>query len=672
MRPSATNFLPKGVSVTGAVGAGIGGAVAGYGEYKEKKEEYAEMNFAGAGGETGKELSAVSSGVGKGAAVTAGALLGASLGSVIPVFGTIVGGIVGGMVGGAVADMADKYLSPVADSIADSVVGASSEEKAKAAVIEKEAERSKQINSESAQKKEAYQRDYQSQLQSTGMGSKEAMEVASQAANKQYDVGGGKTMTLQSAENVVARGEKKPVYSKEDMDAEREKIADAKKKLEQNPNSFFASSAGSAANAEGGRELEAAQAKLKSMEDANYAAPGVSKASFEAAQNTVKQADEDKKKGVEASINKTGSMNLFDKMTDSGVGASKEAMQKAQDLYAGKTTDTRAGGEGSSRSYGDLIATEKDTSKTEEQRTEAKIQRTQIEQQAGKLVDKEKTTVDREKGIQAAGKKYGLTGQAAEARYDKDAQTSGANQATKSDMASRFVQSQKAWSDKQNIAQELKNQRSQADGGKNADGTDTDKVKELKEKDKYLARGGQLDAEGNMPGQADAKKKNLAELKNAAEKDGATDEDKEKFKKAKTAEDARPKGVAEYVSANTEALKKLTEVLQGTGDQAPGAAATPITPASTTGLPPAPAGSTDTGSPTDLSGALDKLSKDIAAALVTALGNSQSSGGKLEVTINTPAASEVLEVDDRDAALNAIESRLASLEGVKQPPKNTA
>lgn len=125
--------------------------------------------------------------------------------------------------------------------------------------------------------------------------------------------------------------------------------------------------------------------------------------------------------------------------------------------------------------------------------------------------------------------------------------------------------------------------------------------------------------------------------------------------------------MAEYVSANTEALKKLTEVLQGTGDQAPGAAATPITPASTTGLPPAPAGSTDTGSPTDLSGALGKLSTDIAA-LVTALGNAQSSGGKLEVTINTPAASEVLEVDDTQAALDEIESRIASLEGVKQPP----
>jgi len=283
-------------------------------------------------------------------------------------------------------------------------------------------------------------------------------------------------------------------------------------------------------------------------------------------------------------------------------------------------------------------------------------------------LDKEKATVNREATVAAHGKKYGLTGQAAEDRYNKDVQTSGANQATKSDMASRFVQSQKAWSDKQNISQELRNQTSQPDGGKNADGTDTDKVKELKEKDKYLAKGGQLDAEGNMPGQAAAKKKNLEELKKTAEKDGATEEDKEKFKKAKTAEDARPKGVAEYVSANTEALKKLTEVLQGAGDQAPGAAATPITPASTTGLPPAPAGSADTGSPTDLSGALVKLSADIAA-LAIALETAKSSGGKLEITINTPAASEVLAVEDTQGAIDAIKSRIASLEGAKQPPQ---
>lgn len=156
LRPTSGIFgsLPKGAGGTlGAVGAGIGGAIEGYDKYKEKKEEYADMSFQGAFGETGKQVSAVSSGVGKGAAVTAGALIGASLGSVIPVFGTIVGGIVGGMVGGALADVADKYLSPVADSIADSVFGPSSEEKNKASVIEKEAALSQQMSAESAQKR---------------------------------------------------------------------------------------------------------------------------------------------------------------------------------------------------------------------------------------------------------------------------------------------------------------------------------------------------------------------------------------------------------------------------------------------------------------------------------------------------------------------------------------
>ena len=100
--------------------------------------------------------------------------------------------------------------------------------------------------------------------------------------------------------------------------------------------------------------------------------------------------------------------------------------------------------------------------------------------------------------------------------------------------------------DRVSADQKVKNLQKAGFGEEGATDEQKKELAEAKKKQSYINRGGQLDAEGNMPGQA--------------AKPGAKGPD------GKPIEDKKPTTIAEYISQNTQALIALTQVLKGEGD----------------------------------------------------------------------------------------------------------
>ena len=166
----------------------------------------------------------------------------------------------------------------------------------------------------------------------------------------------------------------------------------------------------------------------------------------------------------------------------------------------------------------------------------------------------EKTELDvkkeRAKSVSEMRVKYGFTEEKAGEMYDRKQNLDRSNlegqMKRKEEGGNWKERAIKQNEDRVSADQKVKNLQKAGFGEEGATDEQKKELAEAKKKQSYINRGGQLDAEGNMPGQA--------------AKPGAKGPD------GKPIEDKKPTTIAGYISQNTQALIALTQVLKGEGD----------------------------------------------------------------------------------------------------------
>ena len=205
-------------------------------------------------------------------------------------------------------------------------------------------------------------------------------------------------------------------------------------------------------------------------------------------------------------------------------------------------------------------------------KNEQKIKEANLVSREGKLVEaspeaikaslKEKEKAASEKEIETASaknqagyvsgmrEKYGFTEEKAGEMYGRQQKLDRSNlegqMKRKEEGGNWKERAIKQNEDRVSADQKVKNLQKAGFGEEGATDEQKKELAEAKKKQSYINRGGQLDAEGNMPGQA--------------AKPGAKGPD------GKPIEDKKPTTIAGYISQNTQALIALTQVLKGEGD----------------------------------------------------------------------------------------------------------
>ena len=382
-----------------------------------------------------------------------------------------------------------------------------------------------------------------------------------------------------------------------------------------------------------------------------------------------KAEQQDRVEKVQESKAAAGGMEneIFNRLVSKGMDPAK-AMEKAQDLIQGEKGPKEQGGKrkGDNSDINNALLNLNSSTSSKSAKDKAKITLANLENtvqaEEGKITkgkgdeaDKASQAKDAKskkdselkadaERIRAADEKYGV-GMGRE-YLEKNQINTSFEERKKVDATSNRAAETQANFDKFAVKQQLTNVRASENASaaaltdKEADGSKPSEEKAaLLKKNRYLAMGGKLDTSGNVP------------TPKEAASGGA----------GKIADPKKQEGIQGYIELNTKALNELTtkisEILRGNGDQ--------------TNKPNSPGGGASGGKQPDSSASISasdliELNANIVD-LSSALQQSGSAGGRIDVLISKDASSEAQSIE-----FGSFKQLEAAVDEIKQKMKEMA